>query len=847
MTDTDPYRLPRSVLPLRYTLELQPDLAAARFTGHVEIDVDVRETVEEIVLNAADLEIDDVKVESSGDVPVRFALDAATERLILQFPTPVSPGRASVRIAFRGILNDQLRGFYRSTFTGDDGNAQVIATTQFQAADARRAFPCWDEPDFKAVFAVSLVVDPGLLAVSNGAELDRTPADGEKIRIRFAPTMKMSTYLVAFVVGPLAATDPVEVHGVPLRVVHVPGKRRLAAFALEAGKLALEHLVGYYGIPYPADKLDLIGLPDFAWGAMENLGAITFRESALLIDPDRVGQEELSRVTDVIAHEIAHMWFGDLVTMRWWNGIWLNEAFATFMEMKVTDAFRPGWKRWLSFATEPGVGRATSMDIDALDATRPVEFPVTTPEEADEMFDALTYGKGAAIVRMLEQFLGEDAFRTGIRDYLHWYSHGNTDTEDLWGALAAASGRAVGPMMESWVFRPGYPRLDVRPAPGGGGFAITQQRFSFAESGEEDVGGEWVVPLLYRTDEGADRLELAGPGIVPTGSDWIVANAGGHGFYRVRYAPELREEILARLDGLDPLERYGLIADEWAFVLAGDTRAAAYVALAPAFRHESEPVIWEALLAGFEALHRFLGLADRPAIAAAVGDLVAEQAERLGWEPHRREDGLVRRRRRILLTARGTMAGHGPTREQARDVFERIGKKAGSVDPDAARAAIAIVAATGTAGEFDECVRRYREAATPQDEMRYMRALAEFPHPDLVARTLDMVLSGAIRSQDGPGIVGRLLANRGSGDAAWRMMGTRWEELLEAMPPLTAKRILDGVPSLAAFGLEAEVAAFFADHPIRAGGRYLQQQLERLFVRAALRDREEGTFANGSG
>jgi puromycin-sensitive aminopeptidase len=835
------------VLPLRYTLELEPDLAAARFTGHVEIDVDVKEPVEEIVLNAAELEIDGVEVESGGDVPVEFETDDAAERLILHPAAPVDPGRATIRITFRGILNDQLRGFYRSTFTDDDGREQVIATTQFQAADARRAFPCWDEPDFKSVFAVSLVVDPEMLAVSNGPEVDRTPTGGGKLRIRFAPTMKMSTYLVAFVVGPLVATDPIEVHGVPLRIVHLPGKRRLAAFALEAGKFALEHLVAYYGIPYPADKLDLIGLPDFAWGAMENLGAITFRESALLIDPDRVGQEELSRVADVIAHEIAHMWFGDLVTMKWWNGIWLNEAFATFMEMKVTDAFRPGWKRWLGFATEPGIGRATSMDIDALEATRPVEFPVETPEEADEMFDALTYGKGAAIVRMLEQFLGEDVFRIGIRDYLHWYSHGNTDTDDLWGALATASGRPVGPMMEGWVFRPGYPRIDVRPAPGGGGFSITQDRFRYRESGEAGDGDTWVVPLLYRTGEESDlqRLELSAPGIVPSTSDWIVANAGGHGYYRVRYAPELREELLGRLASLDPLERFGLIADEWAFVLAGDEPAAEYVAMAAEFRRETEPVIWEALLGGFDALHRFLGLADRPAIAAAVEDLVSEQADRLGWEPARREDDLVRRRRRTLHTARGTLAGHGPTREQARDVFDRIGKKAGGVDPDAARAAVAIVAATGTSGEFEECADRYRTAATPQDEMRYLRALAEFPLPDLVARTFDMVLSGAIRSQDGPGIVGRLLANRGAGDAAWRILAVRWDDLMGVMPPLTAKRILDGVPALAAFGLEAEVEAFFAEHPIRAGGRYLQQQLERLRVRAALRDRENGSFAGG--
>ncbi|MBT8198837.1 MAG: M1 family metallopeptidase, partial [Acidimicrobiia bacterium] len=465
---TSPYRLPRTVLPTHYELVMEPDLEAATFRGSVVIDVEVASPTSVIELNAAELEFDSVMARSDvwGERPAMVTFQPEYERATLHFEAPLDAGGWTIEADFRGILNDRLRGFYRSTYLDHEGVEQVIATTQFESTDARRAFPCWDEPDFKATFGVTLVVDDGLAAISNGAETAREVRDDGKVVVHFAPTMKMSTYLVAFVVGRLEATAPVMAGGVPLRVIHVPGKSRFTSFALEAGAFALEYLAGYYGIPYPADKLDLVGIPDFAWGAMENLGCVTFRETALLVDPSEATQGELQRVADVIAHEIAHMWFGDLVTMKWWNGIWLNEAFATFMELKTVDAFRPEWRRWVSFAAEGGVG-SSSIDIDSLQATRAIEFPVESPDDADAMFDALTYGKGAAVLRMLEQFLGEEKFRTGVSDYLQWFSHGNAETKDLWDALEKATGVPVAEMMDTWIFQGGVPIVEVASSSAG--------------------------------------------------------------------------------------------------------------------------------------------------------------------------------------------------------------------------------------------------------------------------------------------------------------------------------------------------------------------------------------------
>ena len=335
------YRLPRTVIPSHYELTLTPDLDDARFAGHVVVDVAVPEPVSEIVLNSAELTLHDVTLSNSEGQRLAATVDTdeEAERSTLSLDGTAAAGAWKLEISFRGILNDDLRGFYRSVYTDPDGVEKTIATTQFEATEARRAFPCWDEPDFKATYGVTLIVDDGLTVISNGAEDERTVLDGGKVAVRFEDTIKMSTYLVAFVVGELEATDPVDVDGIPLRIVYPPGKGNLTSFALDAAAHSLRYYAEYYDIPYPGGKMDKIAIPDFAWGAMENMGAVTYREMALLVDPRKATQAEMMRVAEIIAHEIAHMWFGDLVTMKWWNGIWLNEAFATFASMKCVDAY----------------------------------------------------------------------------------------------------------------------------------------------------------------------------------------------------------------------------------------------------------------------------------------------------------------------------------------------------------------------------------------------------------------------------------------------------------------------------------------------------------------------------
>ena len=537
MSEQPPYRLPRNVVPRHYALVLEPDLAQARFDGEAVIDVDFTEEVTEIVLNAAELEIVSAEVSSGGErVTAKVSMVDEEEQVVLRPEEPVASGPGQVHLKFSGQLNDKLRGFYRSKYKAQDGSDQWLAVTQFESTDARRAFPCWDEPDFKATFAMTVVADEDLTVLSNGRLTSSEPAGNGKSRSCFADTIKMSTYLVAVAVGPFQVTDPVDVAGVPLRVGFVPGRAALTGLAQEAAVYALEFLREYFSIPYPAEKLDHIAIPDFAAGAMENLGLVTYRETALLV-PEDSSQTERQRVVTVVAHETAHMWFGDLVTMKWWEGTWLNEAFATFMELLVTDAFEPSWEIWANF----GIDRVAALATDSLRNTRAIEYPVGRPDEAEDMFDIITYEKGGSVLRMLERYLGAATFREGLRYYLEEHGLGNTVTTDLWDALEHVSGQPLTATMTTWVNQPGHPAVTAE-LEGATTLRLTQSRFML--DGSQEPSQHWVVPLTlrYATADGSVKHvqalmdEPSATIALDAAPEWVLVNESAWGVYRAHYS-----------------------------------------------------------------------------------------------------------------------------------------------------------------------------------------------------------------------------------------------------------------------------------------------------------------------
>ena len=818
------YRLPRTILPASYTLEINPNLDTHTFTGSVTATTDVLEATAELRCNAADLSIEEIRIDGESKP---FQIDGETEQLIVQLGTTRQPGPLVFDATFAGVLNDDLRGFYRSTFTDDDGAEHTIATTQCQSTDARRIFPCWDEPDMKATFDITMVIDPELTVVSNGAEVARTNLDEGTVAVRFAETMKMSTYLVAFVVGTLEISEPVFAGSVPVRIVHRPGQGHLTSFALEVAVAALSYFEDYYGIPYPTDKLDMVALPDFAMGAMENLGCVTYREILLLVDPETATQPELQNVADVINHELAHMWFGDLVTMSWWNGIWLNEAFATFMEMKATDRFRPDWQRWTSF----GISRSAAFDIDSLVSTRPIEFPVVSPADAEGMFDLLTYEKGAAVVRMLEQWLGEDVFRDGIRHYLTTHKFENTETHDLWDALEHVAGRPVTAAMETWIFQGGYPVIDVADT------EIRQRRFTYSGEG---APATWSVPVQLRTKSGAvSVVELDDPtaSLEVSADDIESFNHMGHGFYRVNLPPSRLGALGdAGVDQLEPVERFGLIDDTWSLTLAGETEIGDFIALLDGYRNESDVSVWQRIIGALGFIDHVASESDRDALGERVADLIGDARASLGDDPKPGEPPRVGQLRGAFLNAAGTLTREGSA--VRREAIERARQILRQDSPDAEllSAAVKVVAINGTDDDFERFRQGFENADNPQEEMRFLYALPSFPGADHSDELITMALDGSIRTQNAPFVLAQALMHRVHGPATWDRIENSWDDIQQLFPSNTIVRMLTGIRWLTDPDASAQVAAFFADRQLPQGQKQLDQHLERLAVNANFRE-----------
>jgi puromycin-sensitive aminopeptidase len=828
----NPYRLPAAVVPSVYRIHLTPDLDAATFRGRVEVDVEVVEPTATLTLNAIELDLAAATVTAAGRArrsgePV---LDATYETAAFTFDEPLPVGPATVEIAFTGVLNDQLHGFYRSSFVDDQGVTRTIATTQFEATDARRAFPCWDEPALKATFQVTLTVPSDLAAFSNSMAVADTDLGNGLRTVAFAPTMKMSSYLVAFVVGPFEATDPIDVDGVAVRVIYPLGKGRLTNWALEVAAHALRFFTEYFAIDYPGDKYDLIAIPDFAAGAMENLGLVTFRETDLLIDVERASHQQLERVTAVINHETAHMWFGDLVTMAWWEGIWLNEAFATFMESLCTDHFRPQWKKWVGFAPM----RDHAMGVDALHSTRPIEYEVVSPADCRGMFDVLTYIKGSAVLRMLEQFVGPEVFRDGIRRYLVRHAYANAVTADLWRALEEASGQPVGSIMDTWILQGGFPLISCEDG------TLTQTPFELtAPRGPSNIGHDWKVPVRSRTLGSSEVVVqlLDGPSAPLTCPGPAVVNAGGSGFFRTAYGSRELAALSERLDELDELERAGLFADTWAAILAGRSSVADLFTLAAGLGELDEPSAWGVVAQAVGTLNRLVDDEGREALAAAVRALFGPQLARLAWSPARGESEQAAQLRALSIELLGVVGQEPAVIAEALRRFD-----AGDVVGDLATPIARVTAHQDRDGDVEVFERRRREAPTPQEEQLYLFAPAANPNPQR-ARALFERCFTDVRTQDGAYVIAALIANRVSGPEIWRAFSERLDEAVARFPATGPSAAAASVATLIADpALAREIREFHTTHPLAMGQRQVLQALERMDVGVAFAQRVRDTL-----
>lgn len=838
--------LPDDVRPLKYRITIRPNLKSFTFSGEETIDIEVRKPTSQIVLNAAELEIQEAHLIHEKTIKAEeIRIDEDSETLRLRFYSPIPRGPMQLYLRFTGQLNDRLRGFYRSEYTLSDGTKRIMATTQFEAADARRAFPCWDEPERKAKFEVSGVIPAELTAVSNMPVIRETPhPSGGKV-VEFAESPIMSTYLLALIVGEFESIED-QAGKTLVRVWTTPGKENQGRFALDVARKILPFYESYFGVPYPLPKLDLIAIPDFAAGAMENWGAVTFREVALLVDPANSSVATKQRVAVTIAHEIAHMWFGNLVTMQWWNDLWLNEGFASWIQHKAVDYLFPEWEMWNQFV-HASLGSALSLD--GLKNSHPIEVEVKNPNEISELFDAISYRKGASVIRMLEQYLGEETFRRGLARYFSKHAYGNARTEDLWSALEKISRKSVKAIMDTWTKQTGYPLLKVeekksvndRPA-----LVLSQKRFLYDQDPDQKVRDRtlWKIPLRIKSAVASspfntlleDRKAVVHlPDRNNTRRSWIVVNAGRTGVYRVNYSPEIWQRFHSAIESreLPTAERLGLESDAFAVMRAGYILASDFLSLAQAYVNELEYPVWIDLVTNLGwinnlAAHERYGREFR----AFARNLFCPIVTKMGWQPKRGESHLDALLRGIVIQELGHYGEKAILRE-AKSRFERFLEDAKAVRPDL-RSAVLNLAAYAGDGTTYEALRAVDRRATLQEEkVRVHTALTYFTQPELLQKVLELSLSPEVRSQDTISLVAGVGTNPQGGDLAWEFVKAHWGEFDRRYGKggFLLMRLIESVTShFATADKEKEVAEFFHIHPVPSAQRTVQQSLERIRI-----------------
>ena len=842
MPSADAVVLPSNVKPVKYRLTLQPDLDTFTFKGEQTVDIEIVEPTARITLNAAELEIGGVALRRNGSstTPHSISLDADTETTTLDFGRILSPGKAQLEMNFTGVLNDRLVGFYRSEYQDSEGQTRYLATTQFEATDARRAFPCWDEPAQKAVFDVTLVFDDDYQAVSNTPVVEESaPTPGLK-SVRFGETPIMSTYLLAFVVGDLVSVEADAADGTTVGVWTTRGKENQAGFALDTSVKLLGYFNDYFNIPYPLPKLDHIAIPDFAAGAMENWGCVTYRETALLVDPENSSAGTRQRVAEVVAHEMAHMWFGDLVTMEWWDDLWLNESFASWMGTKAVDWLFPDWEMWTQFVN---MDTNRALSLDGLKNSHPIEQEVKNPAEVSQLFDAISYSKGGSVIRMLENFLGPEVFRGGLYRYLKGHEYGNARTQDLWAALEEESGLPVTSIMDSWVKQTGYPVLEVQADRRGEGveISLTQERFVYDRLlGDEEPNPEvWQVPVSISAPGAASastvmeskETVLTVPSASPS-SDWYKVNADQTGFFRVNYTGDDWQRLAPAISMLElpATDRLGIQNDAYALSRAGLLPVTQFLELAGSYSGETDASVWSDLASNLRDIEQLIaGEPVHPAYQRFGRELFGPAARRAGWAP-RPGDGHLDSLLRSTALGQSGSYNDPETLAQATDLFQLYLSDPEAVHPDLRGVVFSLAAQAGDRSTYDQLWELEERTNLQEEKIRLLLAMSRFQDVGLLNDTLERALSSRVRSQDTITVVAGVAANPVGREPAWEFVKNNWAEFDRRYGGggFGLMRLVSIVNSFTTAERMADVENFFAENPAPAAERTIRQALERM-------------------
>jgi aminopeptidase N len=841
-------RLPEAAVPENYKLSFTPDLDKATFEGDETISIRVMTPTNEITLNAADITFNEATI-SSGGITQRanVVLDKDKESVVLAVGKQLPVGVATVHIGYTGILNSEMRGFY----LGKDEQGRKYAATQFESTDARRAFPSFDEPAYKATFDISTVADNGQVAISNSKVVSDTPGPGGRHTVRFATSPRMSSYLAALVVGNFEYIEG-EADGIPIRVYTTPGKKEMGKFALETAEHVLSYYDKYFSIKYPYGKLDLIGIPDFSAGAMENTACITFREVLLEID-EKQGSVDLKKtIASVVAHEMAHQWFGDLVTMKWWDDIWLNEGFATWMSSKPIQAWKPDWNFNLDDVSNTG----GTLNTDSLANTRPIHQAAETPAQIQELFDGIAYGKAASVLRMLEAYLGEETFRAGVNAYIQKHQYANATEADFWDAQAKTSKKPVDQVMPTFVKQAGVPIIDVRSQCSGASTAVTlEQRRYFYDREKFQAANDqlWKVPLCMKSSAGAEKCELLtkkeATFTLPGCSTWVLANAGATGYYRAGYQADTVRALANDAESkLSPAERIALQADIWASVRVGREPVGDYLALAQGLGSDRNRAVMDGVLGRLNFIGRYLVTeSDRESYRVWMRSYLAPMLKDVGWEARPGESDEQRTLRSRMFNALGYDAHDPEVLAQARKVADKALEDPSSVDRQIAGGAMALAALNGGEDFYDRLMTALKNPKSPEEYYMYLFTLPQFTDPKLLQRTLDYAISPDVRSQDALGVISGVMNNPEGQKQAWDFVLAHWDAVQKAGGPFASAQIVGSTSSFCDAHMRDQVVEFFAAHKVEAAERTYRQSIERINNCVDLKSRQEPQLASWLG
>jgi puromycin-sensitive aminopeptidase len=839
------FRLAKDVRPTRYALRFDLDLERWTYIAAGTIGLQLARPAREIVLHSVDLDI-----KTAGEI-TGVSYDEESQTATLKLAKELPAGPHDLRVEWSGAIAEKLRGLYRSTRPGER-----YAATQFEAADARRAFPCFDEPEFKARFTVELVHDASLATISN-MPIDRTEKlPSGRQRTSFRETPVMSSYLLAFTVGPYEATPIAKTKtGVECRVWLPKGTADQAIFARDAHVRAVEWLEGYTNIPYPfGPKVDAIGIPDFEAGAMENPGAITYRTTLLAADQKTASMATFKSVFSVAAHELTHMWWGDLVTMAWWNDIWLNESFASFVGEKCTATVNPDWR----FTRDVVSQNTPAFNLDSLLSTHPISMEAKNVDEANERFDAVTYLKGQGVLRMIENYLGEDDFRSGVRTYLDRHKWANATAGDFWRALDEASGRDVTGLATAWITEPGHPLVGCRVSETAAGLTVhlAQARF-FADPSRVPTGQVWPVPLVirYGTPDGAVNelrhlLDTAEGSVELPGATWYFPNAGGVGFYRYAFDDRSVALLAKNIADLTPEERLSLLDDQWALARANKATVGQVLNLVAGLKGEDDLYVLRALADILAWLnHNVVNGSTERQFRELVDAAFRPQLEKLGWENRADDTSDEREKRQLVIGALGHAAGAADVRAEAR---RRIGAHLdGStrLQPDVAGPIASVAAIEGDAALYERYVARMKDAqkTDPQEESRFRAALTDFRDPAIVARFAGSIFTDLIRDQDRAILLFRMHGLAHARETAFGTLQESWDEYVTKMDPGGKQRCVTALGQLTPRVLVDQATAFLNDKQTPDLKETVAQSIERMRIGSANAERMAGELDDALG